>query len=106
MQNSKFALKKVKPRMLLLEKSEIFWNQFWCVHNVFCNAAIGSIIVVCSLCRAGNMSKFNRVIQILNDPKQPMKHYVGSGRSKRWLVNFDARKMYDLTNWNRRKSKE
>ena len=35
MENSNFALKRVKSRMLLLEKSEIFWNQFRSVSNFF-----------------------------------------------------------------------
>ena len=35
MENSNSALKRVKSRMLLLEKSEIFWNQFRSVNNFF-----------------------------------------------------------------------
>ena len=90
MENSNFALKRVKSRILLLEKSEIFWNRFRSVNNfflsflsLFCNDAIGSIIIVYSVCLAGNISKSNKVIQILNDPKHPVKHYIASGRSKR-----------------------
>ena len=33
MENRNVVLKRVKSKMLLLEKSEIFWNQFRSVNN-------------------------------------------------------------------------
>ena len=85
-ENINSVVKKVNPRMYFMRKLRSFGvNSDMLV--TFYNAVICSLIMFGSVCKGGNISKFykgklgkivKKLMQILNDSTDPMRHYFDS----------------------------